>query len=173
MAGQLVKLSLATSLLDLLGQLILPLLPDLGTLRGLHLKARFVRATIAQGYGHYKAQCPNRVMDLSSKQPMDDIEEEIYDPQHLILEAERALEDDLQDHDYDELVHVLCSALITRATQTDEDWRRNNIFQTRVRCNGQLFSMVINGGSSTNVVFANACKKLGLKTKPHSAPWHG
>lgn len=45
------------------------------------------------------------------------------------------------------------------------------IFFRRVRCNEQLCSMVIDGGSCTNVISEDACKKLGLKTEPHLAPY--
>lgn len=52
-----------------------------------------------------------------------------------------------------------------------EDWHQSSIFQTKVCCNKQLCSMVIDWGSCTNVVSENACKKLRLKTEPHPSPY--
>ncbi|KAI5667785.1 hypothetical protein M9H77_17638 [Catharanthus roseus] len=52
------------------------------------------------------------------------------------------------------------------------DWKRSNNFQTRVQCNRQLCSMVIEPGSCSNVISEGAVRKLGLETKPHRASDH-
>lgn len=54
---------------------------------------------------------------------------------------------------------------------TTEACQRGRIFHTRVRCKGQLCSLVIDTRSCTNVVSEDAVKKLGLKVEPHPEPY--
>ncbi|KAG5548580.1 hypothetical protein RHGRI_014064 [Rhododendron griersonianum] len=46
------------------------------------------------------------------------------------------------------------------------------IFHTRVKCNDQVCSLVIDTGSCTNAVSEEAVKKLGLIVDPHPEPYH-
>lgn len=87
----------------------------------------------------------------------------------MILETKKVLEDQGGESDEDKPMHLLHPLFSTHVEK--EDWRRNSIFQTQFRCNGQLCSMVIDEGSCTNVVSKEAMKNLGLKTKPNPSPY--
>ena len=49
--------------------------------------------------------------------------------------------------------------------------QRENIFHTRCPINGKLCSLIIDGGSCTNVASSRLLSKLNLETKPHPRPY--
>ncbi|RVX15355.1 Retrovirus-related Pol polyprotein from transposon 297 [Vitis vinifera] len=52
-----------------------------------------------------------------------------------------------------------------------EDWRRTSIFQTRVACQGRLCTLIIDGGSCSNLASEELVEKLNLKTEDHPNPY--
>lgn len=100
----------------------------------------------------------------SNKSPL---EEEVCDP----LDANYETSFD----DLDDLMSIICPLMIStkQVSKRDEDlYHRGKIFQTRVNCEGQICSLVIDTGSCTNVVSEDAVKKSGLMTEPHPEPYH-
>ena len=53
----------------------------------------------------------------------------------------------------------------------EDEVQHENIFHTRCLINDKLCSMIIDGGSCTNVVNACLVDKLGLKTSKHPMPY--
>ena len=53
----------------------------------------------------------------------------------------------------------------------EEDWRRTSIFQTRVACQGRLCTLIIDGGSCSNLASEELVEKLNLKTEDHPNPY--
>lgn len=51
---------------------------------------------------------------------------------------------------------------------TLEDWRRTSIFQTLVCCDQETRKLIIDGGSSMNVVSESTVQRLKLPIEPHS-----
>ncbi|KAL4339558.1 hypothetical protein GQ457_08G031860 [Hibiscus cannabinus] len=49
--------------------------------------------------------------------------------------------------------------------------QRSNIFQTRCRVQGKVFSIIIDGGSCANLENTYLVKKMGLKTIKHFRPY--
>ena len=52
-----------------------------------------------------------------------------------------------------------------------DDCQRENIFHERCLIQGKLCSLIIDGGSCTNVASAKLVSKLNLETKPHPQPY--
>ena len=52
-----------------------------------------------------------------------------------------------------------------------EDWKRTSIFQMLVRCGNQAQKLIIDGGSSLNVVSASMVERLKLPIEPHPHPY--
>ena len=52
----------------------------------------------------------------------------------------------------------------------EENWRHTSIFQTRVACQGRLCTLIIDGGSCSNLALDGLVEKLNLKTKGHLNP---
>jgi len=53
----------------------------------------------------------------------------------------------------------------------DEETQRENIFHTRYLINGHTCSLIIDGGSCTNVASSRLVQKLSLETTPHPKPY--
>ena len=58
----------------------------------------------------------------------------------------------------------------SQAKDLDESQRENN-FHTRCLIHGKVCSLIIDGGSCTNVASAKLVSKLNLETKPHPRPY--
>ena len=52
-----------------------------------------------------------------------------------------------------------------------EPTQRENIFQSRCKINKWVCSLIIDGGSSTNVASTRLEEKLSLETIPHAKPY--
>ena len=52
-----------------------------------------------------------------------------------------------------------------------EDWRRHSIFRTRVNYGGKVCNVIIDNGSSENIIAKEAVEKLKLPIKKHPLPY--
>ncbi|KAL5777402.1 hypothetical protein ACOSP7_010328 [Xanthoceras sorbifolium] len=55
--------------------------------------------------------------------------------------------------------------------EDNEDGRRHNIFRTRVFCNWKVCNVILDGGSSENIVSKEAVEKLTLPVVEHPTPY--
>ena len=56
-------------------------------------------------------------------------------------------------------------------TKTDDKEQRENLFHTGCHVHGKVCSLIIDGGSCTNVASETMVKKLGLKVQKHAKPY--
>jgi len=61
--------------------------------------------------------------------------------------------------------------LLGSQMQPQDDTQRENIIHTRCTINGKLCSLIVDGGSCTNVASSRLVSKLNLDTKPHPRPY--
>lgn len=66
---------------------------------------------------------------------------------------------------------VIRRACFTPRKGDDNDWLRNNIFQSTCTIGGKVCRFVIDSGSCENVVSDEAVQKLALVTKTHPNPY--
>ena len=66
---------------------------------------------------------------------------------------------------------VASRALSTQVKEDDMEQQRENIFHTRWHINNKVCSMIIDGGSCTNVASTTLVKKLNLPTLKHLRPY--
>ncbi|XP_031376081.1 uncharacterized protein LOC116191022, partial [Punica granatum] len=128
---------------------------------------RDIKCFKCQGRGHIASQCPNkRVMvmrdngdivtdtedsDTDDMPPLEDVPEEEYlAPDALTLVARRAL---------------------SLQTKGVEEVQRENIFHTRCYIKDKVCSVIIDGGSCTNVASATMVEKLRLPMVKHPRPY--
>ena len=79
-------------------------------------------------------------------------------------------EDDLhEDCDDEACVGVVRCVLST--TVDNDDWKRISIFHTVIQSGDKKFKLVIDQGSSMNMVSKDAVKLLNLKVEPHPNPF--
>ena len=62
---------------------------------------------------------------------------------------------------------LMVRRLLGSQMQSQDDTQRENIFHTRCIINGKLCSLIVDGGSCTNVVSSRLVSKLTLDTKSH------
>ena len=127
---------------------------------------RDIKCFKCQGRGHIASQCPNkRVMvmrdngeivtdsedsDTESKPPLEDADDEEYAAQGELLVARRVLSVQVKE---------------------DGEVQRENIFHTRCHVQNKVCSVIIDGGSCTNVASTTMVEKLGLPLIKHPRPY--
>ena len=114
------------------------------------------------GRGHIASECPTRrtmIMkadgEITSESEIseEEVEEEEYE--------EEAMQGDM----------LMVRRLLGNQMQPLDDNQRENIFHTRCVINGKLCSLIVDGGSCTNVASSTLVTKLNLETKPHPTPY--
>ncbi|GFZ15653.1 hypothetical protein Acr_25g0000620 [Actinidia rufa] len=121
-----------------------------------------------QGFGHKAANCGNRTLFVNSQGQSyegNDIEEQLYEP-----DLENLPESDKDCEGGDVTLGVVRCAL-TQAKE-DNDWRRNAIFYTYIKCGEKDCKVIIDSGSCINAVSSSTVSRLGLKPVPHPSSYH-
>ena len=67
--------------------------------------------------------------------------------------------------------HLMVRRLMGSLRKDRDDAQRENIFHSRCLVHGKVCSLIIDGGSCTNVASTRLMEKLGLKTTPHPKPY--
>ncbi|XP_048627497.1 uncharacterized protein LOC125596364 [Brassica napus] len=135
---------------------------DQGKTQGQNQRTRDITCFKCQGKGHYARDCPNkRVMILKA-----DSEYESQDE----AEVETMVSDE-EVVDYAETGELLVTRRSPSALFDPETVRRENIFHTRCSVEQKVCSLIIDGGSCTNVASKYLVDKLGLAKTPHPQPY--
>ena len=115
-----------------------------------------------QGRGHIASQCPNkRVMvmrdngEIETNNESDCISMTSLDDEEYVVQGE---------------LMVARRALSVQAKEDDE-MQRDNIFHTRCHVQNKVCSVIIDGGSCTNVASTTMVEKLGIPTSKHPRPY--
>ncbi|XP_042446204.1 uncharacterized protein LOC122031159, partial [Zingiber officinale] len=128
-------------------------------------KSRDIKCFRCLGKGHIASECLNKktmvVRDNGSISS-----EEITSHSSSSSDEENDGAAYAQDGD----LLVVRRLLGSQAKEHEED-QRENIFHTRYLIQGKTCSMIIDGGSCTNVASTRMVTKLNLKTTPHARPY--
>jgi hypothetical protein len=121
------------------------------------------------GSGHIASQCPNkRVMVLRDNgEVMTDSEDDSDEMPELV----NASDDDGVEYPVEGESLVARRALNTQIKIDDMEQQRENIFHTRCYVNNKVCSMIIDGGSCTNVASTTLVEKLSLPLLKHPRPY--
>jgi hypothetical protein len=121
------------------------------------------------GSGHIASQCPNRrVMIMRDN---GEVMTESEDDSDGMPELVDASDDDGVVYPVTGESLVAKRALNTHIKVDDAEQQRENIFHTRCHVNNKVCSMIIDGGSCTNVASTILVEKLNLPTLKHSRPY--
>ncbi|XP_022846179.1 uncharacterized protein LOC111368900 [Olea europaea var. sylvestris] len=125
-----------------------------------------------KGYRHYAVVYPSKEQGqkptLICSQELPDFELE-----ELLLDKKDAGEEDEEDHlEASELPSYVIQRVLTgQKLEDSEDWRRTNIFHTRMECKGKGINVIIDNGSGMNVISEEAIDCLGLIKQKHPRPY--
>ncbi|GKD93110.1 putative receptor protein kinase ZmPK1 [Tanacetum coccineum] len=86
----------------------------------------------------------------------------------LIISPNAVFED---DDDHSEAFLGLVPRLVLASTKKSEDSQRHNIFQTRCKINQEVFNVIVDGGSSENIISRDIVTRLKLTPKKHPKPY--
>jgi hypothetical protein len=121
------------------------------------------------GVGHIASQCPNKRTMIARVDGEVETESEGDDDQMPILKD--VCHDDVEYPVEGESL-VARRALSAQVKEDDmEQQREKNIFHTRCHINNKICSMIIDGGSCTNVASTIFVEKLSLPTLKHPKPY--
>ena len=113
------------------------------------------------GRGHYAAECPTKkTMYMLSNGQIDSEPSSEEEKEDIEVELD-ALEGDL----------LMIRRLLGSKMQALDQTQRENIFHTRCSIQGKICSLIVDGGSCTNVASSRLVTKLNLETKPHPRPY--
>jgi hypothetical protein len=66
---------------------------------------------------------------------------------------------------------LMIRRMLGNQVKEEESNQRENLFHTRCLVQGKVCSLIIDGGSCTNVASTRLVSKLELETKPHPRPY--
>ena len=116
--------------------------------------------------GHIESCCPQRALALDVEpSSLEDEEDQIVDP--LDYSGD---EDDLHE-DCDDEVCVGVVRCVLSTTVDNDNWKRTSYFHTIIQSGDKKCKLVIDGGSSMNVVSKDVVKLLNLKVELHPNPF--
>nr|XP_027124342.1 uncharacterized protein LOC113741054 [Coffea arabica] len=118
-------------------------------------------------------ECPNKRnlhigADFGDKENLEVEEDEGAD---YLTEIAQLNVDDLEEGEDDTSYLSVLRRLLSAPKSQKEDWRRTSIFQTLVCCGQETRKLIIDGGSSMNVVSESTVQRLNLPTKPYPEPY--
>ncbi|XP_042466500.1 uncharacterized protein LOC122049106, partial [Zingiber officinale] len=129
-------------------------------------KTRDIKCFKCQGHGHIASQCVNkRVMVINAQGELESEDED-----EIVEEVPQKEDSDDEQH------AVIGDLLVARRVlnlqaKEEEGNQRENLFHTRCFVNNKVCSVIIDGGSCTNVASTDLVEKLSLPTRKHSRPY--
>ncbi|XP_035546395.1 uncharacterized protein LOC109000434 [Juglans regia] len=138
-----------------------------GTIETSSSKTCDIKCFKCQGRGHIASQCVNkRVMVINAQGELESENEEEVDNDDM---------PSMEDAD-DEQNAVVGDLLVARRVlnvqvKEEESNQRENLFHTRCFVNNKVCSVIIDGGSCTNVASTYLVEKLALTTLKHPQPY--
>ncbi|XP_010665969.1 uncharacterized protein LOC104883184 [Beta vulgaris subsp. vulgaris] len=118
-----------------------------------------------QGLGHIASECPNKkVVSLMELETLEDENEE----------ENEACEEEGYEDEYvgpDEGECLVVRRALSGVADHEESQQREAIFHTRCTIENKVCTLIIDGGSCTNVAAQTMVDKLKLPTSPHPKPY--
>ncbi|KAL4364294.1 hypothetical protein GQ457_04G020430 [Hibiscus cannabinus] len=137
--------------------------PNKGKFEAMPNRTRDIKCFKCLGRGHIASQYPNkRVMFLKDGGEIESEQDE---------EVESEVHTDHGDLEYADDGEVLVVKRSLSIQCVEEEQQRENIFHTRFHIQGKVCSVIIYGGSCTNVSSSLLIENLGLATTKHPQPY--
>ena len=125
--------------------------------------------------GHKSNECPKRTNARVNLAEDGEVEENFggFDDgnQHLRVNDLDGVKEEGIDGDLVGETLVTRRSMFAPLASNKDDWLRKNIFRTRCTVGGKLCNLIIDSGSSENLVAQEMVDKLKLKTEGHPHPY--
>ena len=123
-----------------------------------------------QGRGHIASQCPNkRVMVIRDNGEFESEDEADCDDMPPLEDA--SMGDEEFGAEYGEMLGLVARRALSLQVREEKEVQRENIFHTRCHVKDKVCSVIVDGGSCTNVASTSMVEKLGLTTLRHPHPY--
>ncbi|OMO51981.1 reverse transcriptase [Corchorus capsularis] len=132
----------------------------------------YVKCFKCQGYGHFARDCVNKKVMLTN-----DNGEIVSEDEYIALgssgdgDDEGDAHDDSDDGDGFALRSLVARRTLSAYVKDDVNNQRENLFHTRMYANGKPSSVIIDGGSCTNIASVYLVKEMQLPTTKHPKPY--
>ncbi|XP_024009449.1 uncharacterized protein LOC112084532 [Eutrema salsugineum] len=121
-------------------------------------KNRDIQCYKCKEYGHYASSCSNKkIMIIKENGEVETEEEQSEDEEQIEMPARGEL--------------LVTRRTLNVQTKTEGNEQRENLFHNRCMVQGKVCSLVIDGGSCTNVASESMVEKLGLKLMKRPKPY--
>nr|XP_027074619.1 uncharacterized protein LOC113698868 [Coffea arabica] len=137
-------------------------------------RSRDVKYFKCQGFGHIQSQCPNQqIMLITHNGEIVSDDDDCEEMPDLVkgdcLEEDSAEEDCLPTQG--KVGCLVARRVLTARVKEDEQLQRENLFYTRCKVGDKVCSLIIDGGSCTNVASLLIVESLGLPTTRYPYPY--
>lgn len=114
--------------------------------------------------GHPASRCPNRALTIGSENMEEDepVDETVYP-----VVGDTATESEGEEYERESPLNVMRCFL---SAADCDSWKRTAIFETKMNCGDTILRLVIDNGSSMNVISKSVVRLLNLKPVPYSTP---
>ncbi|XP_074283176.1 uncharacterized protein LOC141607722 [Silene latifolia] len=135
-----------------------------------------IRSFKCQGFGHFQNACPNQ-RTITLREAVD-CRDELFEEEERtkgIFNLQGEEEEVRVENAEDYVAPSIDCALVLRTLQAQstpiEMEQRSQIFHTKCQVKDKWCSLIIDGGSCTNVASSEMVEKLKLPTTPHPRPY--
>ena len=129
-----------------------------------------------QGIGHVQRDCPSKRAYIATADggyvSTSDVEDEPIAAANIAGDEDDSTEEILDAHATETYRTLIVHRALSAQVQPDDKIQRHNLFHSFFVVNDCRLLTIIDSGSCNNLVSADAVKKLGLSTRPHSHPYH-
>ena len=116
--------------------------------------------------GHVKTNCPKLALVMDTSEPLA-----IHNNEELELEDEIYELDEMMINDYEDFSQNI-SVMRKLCIQTSQEHSlRTAIFFTYIKIGNDFYKVIIDSGSSVNVISEKALKQIGIPHEKHPSPY--
>ncbi|OMO57530.1 reverse transcriptase [Corchorus capsularis] len=131
-----------------------------------------VKCFKCQGFGHYAKDCVNKkVMFMNEQGEIESEDEEFTLGSSGDGDDEGDAHSDNDDGDGFALKSLVAMRTLSAYVKKDVNNQRENLFPIRMYANGKPSSVIIDGGSCTNIASVYLVKEMQLPTTKHPKPY--
>ncbi|XP_057835307.2 uncharacterized protein LOC131045734 [Cryptomeria japonica] len=121
-----------------------------------------IRCYYCNQLGHHAGRCPEKKNNNNQGERRA----------QLVQEDKQENSAGARDLELEEGVCLMMRQIFLQVPQNQEPPQRKNLFRTKIKCHGKVCNLLIDSGSTENLVSNEMVQKLNLPRQPHPFPYH-